>query len=210
MSDERFFSNVKSSLYDFAPVVPEETYKGMRRRLWMSNFTRLSATRFNMWYLLLALAGGSAAVVYSYNSNAPAAQVVIEGEPAMSASPVVGVENNAVVSHSTNCSASGSSASCCSANKSASSSASCFSKKENPNNAISAKTDKETMVSEGSLGSAPAQAETPLTAVTEAAETLEETMEESPVLPDEVSKKSRKGRGLPITVYQDKDQKKDQ
>jgi hypothetical protein len=57
MSEDRFYSNVRSVMTDHAPEVPSAVYVGMRKKLWWSNFTRLSSTRFNLWYLLLMLAG---------------------------------------------------------------------------------------------------------------------------------------------------------
>ncbi|MBX7052712.1 MAG: hypothetical protein K1X54_11800 [Flavobacteriales bacterium] len=67
MSDERFFQQVKSSLHDYQPAVDASVYSGMRRKLWWSNFTKLSFARFNMYYLLLLL-GTSSAIVY-YNMD---------------------------------------------------------------------------------------------------------------------------------------------
>jgi hypothetical protein len=64
MSDERFFSQVKATLGDYAPSVPGSVYTGMRRKLWLANFTRLSATRFNMWYALLLISIGSGVAAY--------------------------------------------------------------------------------------------------------------------------------------------------
>ncbi|MBL0316288.1 MAG: hypothetical protein IPP69_11085 [Flavobacteriales bacterium] len=63
MSDERFFEQVKSSLRDYQPAVDASVYSGMRRKLWWSNFTKLSVGRFNMYYLLLLLLGSGTAVV---------------------------------------------------------------------------------------------------------------------------------------------------
>ncbi len=66
MSEERFYQQVKDVMYNYSPEVPHQVYGKMRRALWWSNFTKLSATRFNMWYLLLLLgAGGTAAVLYT-------------------------------------------------------------------------------------------------------------------------------------------------
>ena len=71
MSDERFFEQVKSSLRDYQPAVDASVYSGMRRKLWWSNFTKLSVGRFNMYYLLLLLLGSGTAVVL-YNQSAEA------------------------------------------------------------------------------------------------------------------------------------------
>ena len=62
ISEERFFQNVKEQFQGFAPNVPSSVYKGMRRKLWMSNFLSFSASRMNVWYLLL-LAGATTAAV---------------------------------------------------------------------------------------------------------------------------------------------------
>jgi|GEM_PF-1464428 len=74
MSDEKFFSQVKNSLEFYAPEAPEAVYSGMRRKLWWSGFTKLSATRFNMWYLILLVGLGSGAVAYSNTCTAPATE----------------------------------------------------------------------------------------------------------------------------------------
>lgn len=55
MSEDRFFEQVNKVMSSYSPEVPEAVYAGMRKKLWWSNFTRLSATRFNVWYLLLAI-----------------------------------------------------------------------------------------------------------------------------------------------------------
>jgi len=57
MSEDRFFSQVRTGLSDYRPEVPASVYEGMRKKLWWSNFTRLSLARFNMWYALLMLGG---------------------------------------------------------------------------------------------------------------------------------------------------------
>lgn len=53
MSEERFYNQFREKLQNYAPEVPAGVYAGMRRKLWWSNFTRLSVTRFNLWYTLL-------------------------------------------------------------------------------------------------------------------------------------------------------------
>lgn len=68
MSDERFFKQMKSVLHDYQPAVDASVYSGMRRKLWWSNFTKLSFHRFNMYYLLVLLLGASAAVMLCNNS----------------------------------------------------------------------------------------------------------------------------------------------
>lgn len=70
MSDERFFEQFKNTLSNYAPEVPQAAYGKMRRALWWSNFTRLSLTRFNMWYLiaLLGVGGGALALMSGENT----------------------------------------------------------------------------------------------------------------------------------------------
>jgi len=58
MSEDRFFQQVNAAMSDYSPEVPASVYAGMRKKLWWSNFTRLSATRFNVWYAALILTGG--------------------------------------------------------------------------------------------------------------------------------------------------------
>lgn len=58
MSEDRFYSQVRSVMTDYRPEVPASAYNAMRRKLWWSNFTRLSLTRLNMWYLMLLVAAG--------------------------------------------------------------------------------------------------------------------------------------------------------
>jgi cytoskeletal protein RodZ len=60
MSEDRFFQQVNAAMTDYSPEVPASVYTGMRKKLWWSNFTRLSATRFNVWYAALILTGGLA------------------------------------------------------------------------------------------------------------------------------------------------------
>jgi hypothetical protein len=74
MSDEKFFSQVKNALEHYAPEAPAAVYDGMRKRLWWSNFTRLSMTRLNMWTILLLL--GAMSAVWFYNSSGSAAAIV--------------------------------------------------------------------------------------------------------------------------------------
>ena len=57
MSEDRFFQHVRSTMTDYRPEVPEAVYSGIRKKLWWSNFTRLSATRFNIWYLSILITG---------------------------------------------------------------------------------------------------------------------------------------------------------
>jgi len=78
MSDEKFFSQVKGSLESYAPEVPQEVYSKMRRKLWWSGFTKLSAARFNMWYLILLVGLGGGLMAYSNTCDAPASTVKME------------------------------------------------------------------------------------------------------------------------------------
>jgi hypothetical protein len=98
MSDERFFAQVKTTLSDYSPEVPAAVYSGMRRKLWWAQFTRLSATRFNMWYLLLMLgiSGGVAMNYFSKDATAsrsthfvPALQVAPAAQITMTSGPAV-------------------------------------------------------------------------------------------------------------------------
>lgn len=72
MSEERFFSQVKSTMEHYAPEAPAEVYSGMRKKLWWNGFTKLSVTRFNMWYVLLFLGIGGGALAYNNTCKAPA------------------------------------------------------------------------------------------------------------------------------------------
>lgn len=76
MSDERFFAQVKSTLHGYAPGVADGVYEGMRRKLWWSNFTKLSASRFNMWYMLLLIAAGGGASAFYFGGSALAEKPV--------------------------------------------------------------------------------------------------------------------------------------
>jgi len=67
MSEDRFFQNIRSAMVEYSPEVPHAVYTGMRKKLWWSNFTRISATRFNIWYAALILISG--ALVIGFNSK---------------------------------------------------------------------------------------------------------------------------------------------
>jgi hypothetical protein len=102
MSEERFYQQVKEVVYNYSPEVPQQVYGKMRRALWWSNFTKLSATRFNMWYLLLLLgAGGTAAVLFTQDHKTAATSAA---QPAysMPAQNIVPTVNADVASISTN------------------------------------------------------------------------------------------------------------
>ncbi len=57
----------------YTPEAPAEAYAGMRKKLWWSNFTKLSASRFNMWYLILLLGISGGVMAYSNTCEATAA-----------------------------------------------------------------------------------------------------------------------------------------
>ncbi len=69
MSEDRFFQQVNRVMSNYSPEVPQAVYSGMRKKLWWSNFTRLSFTRLNMWYLLLAVVSVSAWMSLSPSST---------------------------------------------------------------------------------------------------------------------------------------------
>jgi hypothetical protein len=76
MSENRFFQNIQSTLADYTPEVPRTAYAGMRRKLWWSNFTIISATRFNVWYALLIVSSASLLYKYSSDKSTSATEVV--------------------------------------------------------------------------------------------------------------------------------------
>jgi hypothetical protein len=76
MSENRFFQHIQSVMTDYKPEAPQAAYAGMRRKLWWSNFTKISATRFNVWYALLIVSSASLWFNYSYNKSTTAAEVV--------------------------------------------------------------------------------------------------------------------------------------
>ena len=78
MSEDRFFQNIRSALVEYSPEVPHSVYTGMRKKLWWSNFTRISATRFNVWYAALIVFSG--ALLIGFNLKDAAA--VLENSPA--------------------------------------------------------------------------------------------------------------------------------
>lgn len=67
MSEDRFYQNVRSTMSEYHPEAPASVYEGMRKKLWWSNFTRLSVTRFNIWYVALIL--GTTVAVLSQTSS---------------------------------------------------------------------------------------------------------------------------------------------
>ncbi len=201
MSDERIFTQVKASLYNFSPEVPEAAYKGMRRKLWMSNFTRLSATRFNMWYLLLALAGGTAVFAYNFNESASAESPRMNENPTFIAVPATINEIASENAGSTSCSTATTSA-CCSSAKAGPSATSCSNHHESADNSISAQaTDR---VKEEAIVSTPVL-------IAEEDQVIEASNEG--VMPEvEVVNptiQQRKGKSWPVYVPKDREPKKD-
>jgi len=90
MSEDRFFQQVNAAMTDYRPEVPASVYAGMRKKLWWSNFTRLSATRFNVWYAALLVTGGLVwFAAHNANTNVRPAAGVIVNEAASAESPVV-------------------------------------------------------------------------------------------------------------------------
>lgn len=69
MSEDRFFQQVKATMADYSPEVPESVYMGVRKKLWWSNFTRLSATRFNIWYVVVLITSAAAIAMVSSSAE---------------------------------------------------------------------------------------------------------------------------------------------
>lgn len=65
MSEDRFFQNIRSTMVEYSPEVPQSVYTGMRKKLWWSDFTKISASRFNIWYALLIVTSASLLINYS-------------------------------------------------------------------------------------------------------------------------------------------------
>ena len=106
MSEDRFFQQVNAAMTDYSPEVPATVYAGMRKKLWWSNFTRLNATRFNVWYAALILTGGLVWFAAGKNQAGSApADATIVNETATDESPVMeassGAENQTAVSEIT-------------------------------------------------------------------------------------------------------------
>ena len=76
MSEDRFFQQVNATMANYRPEVPQAVYSGMRKKLWWSNFTRLSATRFNIWYLAILITGSTALLNVGITENDSAASEV--------------------------------------------------------------------------------------------------------------------------------------
>jgi hypothetical protein len=80
MSEDRFFQHVRSTMADYRPEVPEAVYSSVRKKLWWSNFTRLSATRFNVWYLAILLTGSVGIMFFVQRDEPVATQTVSQTE----------------------------------------------------------------------------------------------------------------------------------
>ncbi|MDZ4823533.1 MAG: hypothetical protein SH856_08745 [Flavobacteriales bacterium] len=95
MTEERFFSKVKDTFQGYAPEVPQSVYAAMRRKLWMSNFMRFDATRFNMWYLLIAAAGIATASLTMSNGKSIAQKADANTSELKIGSPIMLISNAA-------------------------------------------------------------------------------------------------------------------
>lgn len=80
MSEDRFFQHVRSTMADYRPEVPEAVYSSVRKKLWWSNFTRLSATRFNVWYVAILLTGSVGVMFFIQPDEPVATQTVSQTE----------------------------------------------------------------------------------------------------------------------------------
>ena len=90
MSEDRFFQQVNAAMSDYSPEVPASVYAGMRKKLWWSNFTRLSATRFNVWYAALILTGGLVwFTIGTANTGSTSTEAVNVSDVAIVESPAV-------------------------------------------------------------------------------------------------------------------------
>lgn len=100
MSEDRFYNQVRTTMANYQPEVPASAYNGMRQKLWWSNFTKLSATRFNIWYLGILISGAVAAwaVVPQSSTGDAAAGMQPEAVPA-AVQPVI--EHEATAAQST-------------------------------------------------------------------------------------------------------------
>ncbi len=202
MSDERLFTQVKDSLYNFSPEVPEAAYKGMRRKLWMSNFTRLSATRFNMWYLLLALAGGTAVFAYNFNASASAEAPRMNESPTFIATPATNQQVASENTATTSCSSSATS-SCCTSMKSSSSATSCQGRHEPADNTISAQATVPVMSE--SITSNPVE---PVALENQASDASNQDVEQE-VQEANSATTQMKRKGWPVYIPKDREPKKD-
>lgn len=96
MSEDRFYNQVRSTMANYQPEVPASAYSGMRNKLWWSNFTKMSATRFNVWYLAILVTG--AAVALNLSSETPVNEAIVVEQSTQSdetAQPVLEAANTA-------------------------------------------------------------------------------------------------------------------
>jgi len=76
MSENRFFQNIRSVMVEYRPEAPQSVYAGMRRKLWWSNFTKISITRFNVWYAVLMVSSIALWFNYTRQESLPATEMV--------------------------------------------------------------------------------------------------------------------------------------
>jgi hypothetical protein len=86
MSEDRFFQQVKATMAHYSPEVPESVYVGIRKKLWWSNFTRLSVTRFNIWYLAVLITGAAAAISVSQAADSAETENAVQLQTSADAS----------------------------------------------------------------------------------------------------------------------------
>lgn len=58
MQEDQIFNQFKSVLEHYQPEVPQSVYKGVRRKLWLSQFMRFNAASLNVWYVGVAICVG--------------------------------------------------------------------------------------------------------------------------------------------------------
>ena len=58
MQEDQIFNQFKSVLEHYQPEVPHSVYKGVRRKLWLSQFMRFNAASLNVWYVGVAMCVG--------------------------------------------------------------------------------------------------------------------------------------------------------
>ena len=58
MQEDQIFNQFKSVLEHYQPEVPHSVYKGVRRKLWLSQFMRFNAASLNVWYVGVAICVG--------------------------------------------------------------------------------------------------------------------------------------------------------
>lgn len=87
MSDEKFFSEVKSLVEDYSPEVPQEVYSSMRKKLWWTRFMQFGLAHFNVWYIVAAL--GVAGGLSLFNNTNPEAPVPASTEESIQPTPEI-------------------------------------------------------------------------------------------------------------------------